>query len=338
MTNSSVFGELLHRGILAIQSHESDVNKKPRKTIKQELATAIGRKVSTIDYYLKGHSPNARHELEQLARELFIRGHLDRVWLEEFLQSGHHPNPSVLRDELLIPGTQQLDQVRSIYKRRRMHIERQLSWQNLVQARTQIELEVIAESPLQAIRHRNIADAARAPVQFHFEPGYQQGNGDMTARVMRNDSQILVWSVEFTPPLVQHQTASYAYEQITQYTESCSYERCYQEFRTGQRHGFFAYLRYTMTVPTDELYIKTQFPPGYKLALPSSGGFAVYLGFAEDIEEKTKIITNHGFAANFDAATQSWSLELLVQSARMGLTYELQWLPPRAATLFQNAG
>ena len=82
--NQRQFGELLRTGILAIQRQESHTSKKLLREIYAELGSAIGRKASTIEYYLKGHVPQARYEVEQLARDLFARGTLDRDWLEAF--------------------------------------------------------------------------------------------------------------------------------------------------------------------------------------------------------------------------------------------------------------
>ena len=341
MTNPTNFKELLYRGLIAIQRYESLESKKFLQTIKQELGTAIGKRTSTIDYYLKGHVPTTLSILERLAQELLTRGHMDREWLEAFLDAGGYPDVASLCDELLVPSQGNLDDFQGIpYKRLRWHYARELFWDGITTSHTQIDIKVTSDSPLQSVRHRNTLDMDEyyEPTFLQFEPGFRDGNGSMEAHIMRNDIHELIWTVEFAPPLLKNERAFYSFTQRKQFTSLLTYESCYHHYQTGRFRGFFAYLRYIMPVPTDELYLKYTFPPEYQLALPPSGGFGVYLGFSENLEEKTRIVANNGFSANFDEATMQWTLELLVHNAKMGHYYELQWIPPRAELIekFKN--
>ena len=102
--NASRFRDLLYDGISAIHTHESLEKRKTRKAIQQELAEAVGRKESTIEWYLKGEGvPGTLREVEQLAKEIVRRGKLERKWVEEFLRSAGHPSPEQMCKELLSP-------------------------------------------------------------------------------------------------------------------------------------------------------------------------------------------------------------------------------------------
>ena len=90
-TNSKKFEDLLTEGIYTIQRIESKTKKKRISEIEEELAISIHRKTSTIEWFRQGHPPLTQFEIEQLAHDLYIRGHLDRMWVEAFLQSSGHP-------------------------------------------------------------------------------------------------------------------------------------------------------------------------------------------------------------------------------------------------------
>lgn len=338
MVNPIEFSELLRAGILSIQRYESRPQaKKPLKAIHTELASAIGISASMIDYYLKGHVPVSFDEIAQLARVIFTRGQLDGSWLEKFLESGGYPNPAGLCNELLVPNEEMHGPFSAVqYKQRRMHIERELFLDEaLLKSRTEVEIEVTADSPLQSVRYDYTPDDVeqRAPVYLQFEPNNHDRTASVTPQIMRNDRHRLLWRVEFKPPLVKGQSASYAYSQTSRYVALLTYESCYENYRRGKIQGFFTSCSFLMPVPTDELSIKYTFPPNYHITLPDSGGFAASLGFSENLEEKTRIIANNGFSANFDQAARRWSLELKVHHAKMGLNYELRWIPPRATPL-----
>lgn len=334
--NPIKFSDLLKTGILEIQRHESHTSKKLLKEIHAELGQAIGRKASTIEYYLKGHTPRALYELEQLARELFTRGHLGKEWLEQFLASGGHPDTLRLCGRLLTSREEDLDHSgKALFKRRRMHVVREFLWNGVTESHTEVEIEVTSDSPLQSVRHTNTVDVVERiePIHLQFKSGYRDGIGTMQSHIMRNDLHRMVWTVEFVPPLLKNQRASYSYFQRQRSISLQSYENCSYNFQAGRTHGFFTYWRYKMSVPTDELYVKHIFPPEYQLVIPPTGGFGVYLGYSENLEEKTKITASNGFSACLDKATNRWTMELLVHNAKMGHFYQLDWIPPRLASI-----
>ncbi|MFN8490162.1 MAG: ATP-binding protein [Caldilineaceae bacterium] len=91
------FAQLLSEGIHRVRIAEF----KAIQIVQDELGHALGRDGgSAIEYWRKGHVPGQLAELEMLAREIVRRGHLERAWLEKFLQSAGHPKPQRLCDEL----------------------------------------------------------------------------------------------------------------------------------------------------------------------------------------------------------------------------------------------
>lgn len=91
------FAELLTEGVYRIRLREA----KTVQIVQDELGYALGREGgSAVEYWRKGHIPPSLIDVEKLAREIVVRGDLDRPWLERFLQSCSHPYPTFLCDEL----------------------------------------------------------------------------------------------------------------------------------------------------------------------------------------------------------------------------------------------
>lgn len=69
--------------------------------VRQELATAIGRKKSTIEYWERtdNHTYPQKGELEGLAEAVYCQL-FDRAWLDQFLLHGRHPNSDTFSDYL----------------------------------------------------------------------------------------------------------------------------------------------------------------------------------------------------------------------------------------------
>jgi len=95
------FAQLLSEGIHRVRIAEF----KAIQIVQDELGHALGRDGgSALEYWRKGHVPGQLAELETLAREIVRRGHLERAWLEKFLQSAGHPKPERLCTELFGPA------------------------------------------------------------------------------------------------------------------------------------------------------------------------------------------------------------------------------------------
>lgn len=331
MADPLEFAELLRAGILEIQRQESHTKKKLLKDIHQELAHSINRNTTTVEHYLKGHVPTTKVELEQLTREMFSRGLLNQDWLADFLEKGGHPNPSVVLDELLIPSTQQVDNQGShLYKRLMLHTHQKIFPLGKCTSTTQVEIKVTSNTVLESVLHRFITDneVASDSMKLQFAPAYHSGGGAMEHRILKNTPDIMIWMIDFKPPLKPNQTASYTYVLTRENWHPWTYEDCEKLHNAGVILGVLARARWTVVVPTDDLRFTVELPPSYPISLPSSGGFGVYLGLAEELKEKTRLIAEKSFSANYDQVKNQWSLELAVKHARAGLQYEIQWIPP----------
>ena len=331
MADSLEFAELLRVGILEIQRQESQGKKKLLKDIQQELARSINRNATTIQNFLKGNVPTTKIVLEQLAREIFSRGGLTRDWLEDFLEKGGHPNPSVIIDDLLLSIPEQVDnQGGYLYKRLKLHTHQQIFPQGRCTSTTHVEIKVISDSTLEAIRHRFVTDnvLASESIKLHFIPGQRSGGGLIEHRVLKNTPDILVWMIDFVPPLKPNQTASYTYVQTRDNWHPWTYEDCEKLNNAGISLGVLVRARWTVLIPVDDFKFTVELPLNYPISLPTSGGFGVYLGLAEELKEKTRLIAGKCFSANYDLVKKQWILELHVKNARPGLQYEIQWIPP----------
>lgn len=98
------FAQLLTEALHEIKRRE----KKSIQKIQEEMSNALGREgVTAIEYWrLRKKAPAKRSDLEGLARLIHARLQPGREWLEEFLQSGCHPNPESVLSDLLLPNPQ----------------------------------------------------------------------------------------------------------------------------------------------------------------------------------------------------------------------------------------
>lgn len=333
MATLKSFADLLREGIDEIQRKESMNEKKTRKEIYEELGTAISRQASTIDYYLRHNAnvPRAINEVEILAREIFRRGGMDRKWLEQFLIKGDHPNPAPICDELLtFEVNQSSNHTDTLYKWLRLHHHvKRLSNRTLI-ANTQVELQVTSDSGLDSVRHRNIAEkpGELENLLLEFVPGKRDDQGRIDHRIGMHNPDLVLWYVLFDPPLRKGQIVSYSFTQTQEFFKYWTFEE-YEQFFMLSANRRFASLRRTVIAPIDELKITIEFPPGYPITLPASGGFTVYRSAAEDYPEKTRLIAKNSFLANYDRASNQWVIQLGVDYAKLGLSYEIQWIPPR---------
>lgn len=91
------FAELLTEAVHRVRIRES----KSVQIVQDELGYAMGREGgSAIEYWRKGHIPPKLSDVEQLGRELVVRGRLEREWLEAFLVAAEHPAADRVCDEL----------------------------------------------------------------------------------------------------------------------------------------------------------------------------------------------------------------------------------------------
>lgn len=241
----------------------------------------------------------------------------------------------VIGDELLRVSSESGTIQRPLYKRGKLHAQRQLQLDGVVTAHNKVEIQVIADVPLRSVRHRRTVVEAgefKEP-DLEFEAGYRDGAGDMRPRILNKTGNVITWAVEFTPPLLKGQQAAYAYRQSSGGPFAMTLEKIHEDIAAGLRVTDFSHWRFHMVAPTDELYMKIEFPPGYQITLPSSGGFNVYLGTTEYGAERDRLMAERAFSARLDPLSNRWVIELLINHAQMGLTYVLEWIPPTKAAV-----
>ncbi len=93
---SERFGRLLKAGISSI----ANVEGKTAPVIEEELGGQIGVAAHTIQRYKAGHLPPEPRSIQILAEACVRRGHLNREWLQAFLQSAHYPAAEQLLGQL----------------------------------------------------------------------------------------------------------------------------------------------------------------------------------------------------------------------------------------------
>lgn len=332
MGDPQKFSELLYQGIQAIRSQESSHKRKLVKDIHTELALAIGRRPTTIEHYLRRNVPTTSYELETLARSIFMRGHLNKEWLEGFLLTGGHHNVSEALNEII--GVENNGSINAdesyLFIRRKLESVYELFPDRSRVSKTYIELEATSDLEVESVRHRNIADITDEfdGLELEFEPGEHSAEGTLNNRIVKKDPNILIWIVEFTPPLKKGEVVSYSYSHKKLKTLNWTREDCEFLFKNGLSNKKLAVWRYTLAAPTEIFSATVKFPSHYPIALPPSGGFCAYMGMAEDLREKTRLIAENAFSAHFDATKDRWELRLQVNNGRVGMGYELQWIPP----------
>lgn len=336
MGDPQKFSELLYQGIQAIRSHESSRTRKLVKDIHLELALAIERRPTTIEYYLRGNIPSTSFELETLAKSIFIRGSLTKEWLEDFLLTGGHRNVLEVLNKIVgvDNGSKNVDESYLFIRRKLESVYELLPDRSRI-SKTYIELEATSDLEVESVRHRNIADITDEfdGLELEFEPGERSGEGTLNNRIVKKDANILIWIVEFTPPLKKGEVISYSYSHKKLKTLNWTREDCEVLFKNGLSNKKLAAWRYTLSAPTELFSATVKFPRHYPIALPPSGGFCAYMGAAEDLREKTRLIAENAFSAHYDAAEDRWELRLKVSNGRVGMGYELQWIPPSSSQI-----
>lgn len=300
MPTNNNFADLLRQGIDAIQNKESINAKRVRKDIYNELGAAISRQGSTIDYYLRrdANVPRAIKEVEGLAREIFRRGGMDRKWLEQFLIQGNHPNPSAVCNELLSAEASQLNhESDTLYKWLKLHHRIKRFTDRKIISTTQVELQATSDIGVETVQHRTIAGLPNENdgLILEFMPGQRDDYGEIKHRIVKQNPELLVWTVLFQPPLRKRQIVSYAFSQIKPFYKYWTFEDYEHMFNIGATVRRYAYMRRTVLAPIEDFMISLEFPPGYPITFPSSGGFNVYRSSAEDHIEKTRLIAGKNF-------------------------------------------
>jgi hypothetical protein len=99
-TRNEVFGRLLKAGISSIAHCEG----KTAPAIEADLGQDIGVASYTIQRYKAGNLPPEARTVQILASACVRRGHLDRAWLQAFLQAARYPTPDTLLEQLCPNG------------------------------------------------------------------------------------------------------------------------------------------------------------------------------------------------------------------------------------------
>lgn len=82
--------------------------------------------------------------------------------------------------------------------------------------------------------------------------------------------------------------------------------------------------------------LRIEFPAGYPISVPPSGGFCVYAGATEHHDEKARLQVMKCFSVQHDQENDRYALELTACPAVMGLCYELCWVPPYAHSVSRS--
>lgn len=93
---NELFGRLFKAGMSSIANCEG----KTSPVIEADLGDQIGVTSHTIQRYKAGQLPTEAHVVHMLAEACVRRGHLNRAWLEAFLQSARYPQPATLINQL----------------------------------------------------------------------------------------------------------------------------------------------------------------------------------------------------------------------------------------------
>lgn len=337
--NHSKFQQLLYDGITAIQ-RESRQEKKTRRTIHEELAKSINRKVSTIEFYLQGHIPTSYNEIEQLAKVIYTRGKLDEKWLEHFLTAADYRRV----DDFIVKVTAAPPEVRSEptqyqCKRLRHEFNTTVFADRRSVTNMKIEMQSTSTFEISNIRHRSIRSsyASPSPRKIDFIPIARSGIGTIRYHVFHNTPEFLQWHVIFDPPLQPKETATYEYTLEMRDVSPWTIEECREFLQQGFIFHLCCTVDVTVTFPTESLYMSVVLPPNYDITLPASGGFRATVQLNEDLIEKTRLIKEQCFRAQYDQQSNQWTLSLTVKNPKVGYAYYLEWIPP-SENLLNNTG
>ena len=96
---NQTFGLLLKAALSSISWCEN--KESPR--VERDLGAELNVAPSTIQWYKAGNIPTNYQSIKILAIAAVKRGHMNRIWLEQFLRAARYPDPGVLVNELCHP-------------------------------------------------------------------------------------------------------------------------------------------------------------------------------------------------------------------------------------------
>lgn len=322
------FGNLLTHGIEAIQKTASIKEKKKVSQVVKELAEAIGRKASTIEWYRKNHPPTTQIELERLAQEIFSRGKLSPDWLEQFLIKGGHRSWQEATNKIALSNSTVLDLEDTFcYKRNKLYISKQILPDGVSESFIQTEIEVLSAEPIVDLRNK-VINLAIPISEFEVKLlQYHRADGGMVAiRTLAVHEPICQWAVQFDPPLKQGQKASYAYKTVRK-SFSMTRLEIESQYQQGLRRGNYEFWSLKIETPIDELEVQIIFPMYFEITPPPEGWLNVYKGSHEQRKELKALLSQGCFSASRDSKLNRWMIRLKIAPVIPGHRYAVCWRP-----------
>jgi len=189
-----------------------------------------------------------------------------------------------------------------------------------------------AHQPLHSVSFRLIQDETSKVWDLSLSETWRSDGGIIQAGRRVHTEEKKRWFVDFIPDLLPGARASFTSVQTVRRPGILTYEEVMAQYEAGSLANPYIQYLYNVTVPTGELDIQIEFPPGYAITLPESG-FDVTHGWVQDAVEKTRLQTENAFSIRRFGSPPRTLLELHVLQPRQGYRYHLCWRPPTQASV-----
>lgn len=336
MINKREYGELLSKAIkLAAAEKGLKIS-----VIHRLLAETLNYSEEIIEYWRKGNIPPHLEQLKMLLTKLIELGGIRNISeLQSFIACTDY------NEENFFDLVKDLGEKENFYNGSygfvsehpyriiKRHCQRVLSWDGFSTTETEIEIEALYDYPLDGYVSRGTRYGKEYDdLHISIDTLYREKNGIVSYELLSQTPTSYTRRIIFSPPLRKFEKAGFKITKISNF-QSLTFEELEKLVATRRAFAHYCIWSLNITVPTEELILRLNFPAGYKIQLPQSGGFSVKFGGIDDANEKMRLIQSRSFMLR---DLENYSLQLHVIKPATGRKYQLEWIPPSQNALKNN--
>jgi len=215
-----------------------------------------------------------------------------------------------------------------LYRRKIAKWERKLSSDGHIIVNCTFEIQVLADE-LSSVTHRISRTFRKSPQITDFDihlTHHSYERGEVGLNVLQKSPTLVSWMLNFIPPV--HLNESVTYSVVYSYggAHLMSYEELLHQIQEGNvpQGEEYETAEVRIVVPTDRLISSILLPEDF---LVTQLSFDVRIGLSRHNDEIARLRKTDSFIVE-KKGTQ-WFIELDVDQPKIGLTYQLTWIPPR---------
>jgi len=223
------------------------------------------------------------------------------------------------------------------YRRLKYYVTRKLDLDGTQHITNYEEIQALGE--LESVERRRVsfsADFDPCTWKLDLKEPRRDSPGIVSWQRLPSSEALLRWKVVFSPPLNPGERASYEWHQCSSGGIAMCSDEIQEDIARGKRDRAAECVAVRAIAPIADLRIGVIFPPRYPISFPPGGGFRVLFSGSDDLGERNRLAASGAFHVSHDEEKDIWMIELQVQDAKIGYSYEVTWIPPFAASLVQQ--